>query len=95
MAEIIWSNRAKYNLKMIWDFYVEKNISSADNMISGIIDTAEQLQTNILYQKEENLNSDHRRVIFKHFKIIYKVSGRNIHILQIFDSRQDPGKLKQ
>ena len=94
MAQIIWSNRAKVNLKRIWNFYAEKSINSADNMISGIINTAEQLQVNILYQREENLISEHRRVIFKHFKIIYKVVVEKILILQIFDSRQNPNKLK-
>ena len=94
MAKIIWSNRAKVNLRRIWNFYAEKSINSADNMISGIINTAEQLQVNILYQREDTLLTEHRRVIFKHFKIIYKVYNDNILILQIFDSRQNPNKLK-
>ena len=94
MAQIIWSGRAKANLRKIYNFYAGKNLNSADKIISGIVFTAEQLQINILYQREENLLAEHRRVIFKHFKIIYKISDKNILILQIFDSRQNPEKLK-
>ncbi len=48
-------------------------------------------------QKElflENLGLGHRRLVEDHCKIIYRVDGEYIFITDIFDSRQDPDKMK-
>lgn len=48
-------------------------------------------------QKEpylEHLELDYRRIIESHYKIIYRVIGESIYITDIFDSRQDPEKMK-
>ena len=42
----------------------------------------------------EHLGLGHRPIIEGHFKIIYKVEGEYIYITDIFDSRQDPDKMK-
>lgn len=41
-----------------------------------------------------HLNLGHRRVIVSHYKIIYRIDGEVIFITDIFDSRQDPDKMK-
>jgi toxin ParE1/3/4 len=48
-------------------------------------------------QKEEyleHLGLSHRRVIESHYKIIYRIEGEIIYVTDIFDSRQDPAKMK-
>ena len=48
-------------------------------------------------QKEpflEHLGLGHRRLVVSHYKVIYRVSGEYIYITDIFDSRQDPDKMK-
>jgi hypothetical protein len=48
-------------------------------------------------QKEpflEHLGLGHRRLVESHYKIIYRVAGENIYVTDIFDSRQDPDKMK-
>ena len=48
-------------------------------------------------QKElflEQLGLGHRRLVEDHFKIIYRVEGEFIYITDIFDSRQDPDKMR-
>ena len=42
----------------------------------------------------EHLKLGHRRLIVSHYKIIYRVIGETIYITDIFDSRQDPDKMK-
>ena len=42
----------------------------------------------------EHLGKSHRRVIEGNHKIIYKVESETIYITDIFDSRQDPEKMK-
>jgi hypothetical protein len=36
----------------------------------------------------------HRRLVESHYKIIYRVVGEYIYVTDIFDSRQDPDKMK-
>jgi toxin ParE1/3/4 len=63
-----------------------------------ILDKADTLLINPFKgQKEPYLNHlglDHRRLVEGHFKIIYRVAGEYIFITDIFDSRQDPDKMK-
>lgn len=64
----------------------------------SILDTADTLLLHPLQgQKEpclENLGLGHRRLIESHYKIIYRVVEEYIYITDIFDSRQDPDKMK-
>jgi plasmid stabilization system protein ParE len=48
-------------------------------------------------QKEpflEHLGLGHRHLVIGHYKIIYRVIKESIYITDIFDSRQDPDKMK-
>lgn len=42
----------------------------------------------------EHLHLSHRRIVEGNYKIIYRVEGSTIFITDIFDSRQDPSKMK-
>ena len=42
----------------------------------------------------DHLQSGHRRLVYGHYKIIYRIEGGTIYITDIFDSRQDPAKMK-
>lgn len=72
----------------------EKRLEIRDRVLAK----ADKLLTNPgLGQKEEyldHLGLSHRRVIEGHYKIIYRVEGELIYITDIFDSRQDPAKMK-
>jgi toxin ParE1/3/4 len=49
-------------------------------------------------QKEEYLehfDKGHPRLIEGNYKIIYRIQEENIYITDIFDSRQDPSKMKR
>ncbi len=63
-----------------------------------ILDAADTLLLQPLQgQREpflEHLDLGHRRLVVSHYKIIYRVSGDYIYITDIFDSRQDPDKMK-
>jgi len=63
-----------------------------------VLDAADNLLLYpLLGQKEpylEHLGLDHRRLIESHYKIIYRIVGEYIYITDIFDSRQDPYKMK-
>lgn len=92
--EVKWSKRSIANLKKIWKFYAEETITGADRVVKGIKKKGDSLTPNILHQTEENLKPDQYRAIYKYFKIVYKTKNNQVWILQIFDARQNPKKLK-
>lgn len=63
-----------------------------------ILDKADTLLLQPLKgQKEpflDHLGLGHRRLIEGHCKIIYRVDNKYIYITDIFDSRQNPDKMK-
>ena len=42
----------------------------------------------------EHLKFGHRRIIEGHYKVIYRVEKKIIYITDIFDTRQEPNKMK-
>jgi len=93
--KIIWSADAKNDLNLIWLFYAEKSFEVADKVIDEIIFTAESINFSEQFQLEPTFSKiEFRRAICRHFKIIYSVRENKLFIVRIFDSRQNPKKLK-
>ncbi len=80
--------------------FVSPNVSHEKLMQirDGILNEAEILIENpFIGQNEpylEHLNLGHRRIIKDNYKIIYKIIEQYIYITDIFDTRQDPEKMK-
>jgi len=86
-------------LKEIHGYYKEKvNIQIANKIKTGIIQQLRYISENPLSgQKEElfsGLGLNHRRLVKGNYKIIYRIINEVIYITDIFDSRQDPSKMK-
>ena len=95
MEKIIWTNKAKISLYEIWSFYAEVYLPVADKIVAEIITATEDLKFQEQYQQEETLVGNYRRIIVRHFKIIYKpLEDEGIIIIQIFDTRQNPSKME-
>ncbi len=64
----------------------------------NILNRADTLLSNPkIGQREEylrHLGLKHRRIVESHYKIIYRIAGEYIYITDIFDTRQDPAKMK-
>jgi plasmid stabilization system protein ParE len=41
------------------------------------------------------LDQGHRRLVVGHFKVIYRVDKDRVVVVDIFDSRRDPGRIAQ
>lgn len=92
---IIWDNNAKADLKLIYDFIKLKSPQGAKNVIKDIVVASKDIKFTNQYQVDEILGEPFRRIVVRNYKIIYKVqSDSEIRILQIFDTRQNPIKLK-
>ena len=95
---VVWSDDAKLDLKKIYKRIKEKtkSIESAKNVRTDIIQTSKQINYPEQYQVDEFLKSPYRRMVVRHFKIVYKVKNeKEIQVLQVFDTYQSPLKLRK
>lgn len=98
-GKVFWTKFAFNSLKEIHRYYKE-NVSKiiADNIRDNVLDSTSQLE--ILPRsgaKEELLNElkeECRFVVRGNYKIIYKIKSKRIFIMDVFDTRQDPQKIK-
>lgn len=100
--KIIWSEFAETQLDEIYKYYERKASSRiAKRLVKGIINEPKKLiKTPYLGQEEELLKerkNQYRYLVFKNYKLIYSVDNENgfIKITDIFDTRQNPPKLKR
>lgn len=94
--KILWDNQAKSDLKLIFEFIKLKSPQGAKNVVSDIIAQSKNIRFVAQYQADEFWGEPYRRMIVRDYKIIYKIhSDTEIRILQIFDARQNPIKLRK
>ncbi|HIP31364.1 MAG TPA: type II toxin-antitoxin system RelE/ParE family toxin [Crocinitomicaceae bacterium] len=97
--EIEWTKIALKNIKKIHAFYKKTaNKEIADKIIGPIFSLVQNLknQSNIGQQEEslKHLKLGHRYLVLGHNKIIYTQKENTIYITHVFDTRQNPKKLK-
>ncbi|TDP60700.1 type II toxin-antitoxin system RelE/ParE family toxin [Flavobacterium dankookense] len=94
--QILWDNQAKADLKLIFEFIKLKSPQGAKNVVRDIVLQSKNIHFTEQYQVDEFLGEPYRRMVVRNYKIIYKVqSETEIRILQIFDTRQNPIKIKK
>ncbi len=94
--KIVWDNEAKADLKLIFEFIKLQSVSGAKKIISDIIKQSKTIHFSEQYQKDEFLEEPFRRMFLGNYRIVYKIhSETEIRILQIFDTRQNPIKLRK
>jgi plasmid stabilization system protein ParE len=88
LAENDFANILEY-LQLNWENKVLENfIEITDRMISQIVLNPKQFP---IISKKHKIR---KRVLTKHNTLFYKISLQSIQILRIYDTRQDPRKLK-
>jgi toxin ParE1/3/4 len=97
--KLVYTEQALISLEEVLEFIAPKiSYEKLIEIRDKILDTTETLlEQPLAGQKEyllEHLQLGHRRIVEGHYKIIYKVVGEYIYITDIFDSRQDPAKMK-
>jgi plasmid stabilization system protein ParE len=97
--KLVYTEQALKSLEESLAFIVPNvTIETLENIRNSILNRADRLLKNPSSGRKEeyleHLGLNHRRVIESHYKIIYRVIGSTIFITDIFDSRQDPEKMK-
>lgn len=92
---IIWSNSARLQLKTIFEYYNFRNKSklyslTLNSLIQNELKTL--LQQPNIGKKTDFINV--RGLLIENYLIFYEINETPILILSIWDTRQDPKRLK-
>ena len=100
--DVYWTGFAEMKLGEIAEFYrLQAGRKVAKGIVNGIIKEALTLNKAPFIGPIEPLLQDRpleiRYLVFRYFKILYWIneSKRRIDILNIFDTRQNPEKIKE
>lgn len=90
----VWTDRAKAQLKQIHDYlkYEKKTPQGAANVKNDLIRASKEVTFAEQHQKDD-INPNYRRIVVRHYKLIYKEEKGKIIILRIFDTLQHPDRL--
>jgi len=99
MRKVIITAGAMNSLERAVEFYEFKlTPDKLDSLFMEVLKRIESLGSTALHgQIEPSLSSEgkgHRRLVEGHFKIIYRLEGDMVYVTDIFDSRQNPHKMK-
>lgn len=96
--KVIWANRALKDLEIISDYYTKISIKTSNKIINGILKRTRQLESfpesGQIYESLQAVKFIYRRIIENNYLIIYRIEKNIIHIIAIFDSRQEPAKIR-
>lgn len=89
-----WTDKAKTQLKQIHDYlkYEKKTPQGAANVKADLIQASKGVTYADQYQKDD-INPNYRRIVVRHYKLIYKEENGKIIILRIFDTLRNPERL--
>lgn len=93
-----WSEDSVEDLNFIFERVKKKTVSEelAKNVVDDIYDTGVSISFVEQYQIDEILGKPYRRMVVRHFKLIYRaITEKHIRIIQVFDTHQSPLKLRK
>ncbi len=98
--EVFWTQTALNNLKTIFEYHKNKaSVKTARNLVKRIVKATYLLRTAPEMGRIEELLShrkhQYRFIVEGNYKIIYWIEDNIVKIATVFDTRQDPGKLKR
>jgi addiction module RelE/StbE family toxin len=91
--KIIWTKQAREAVKTIYDYYKEKSPQGAQNVKSEIQQSPYSIHFAKQYQVDD-INPEYRRIIVRDYKVLYKIKGAEIQVMDVVSARQSPEKLK-
>jgi len=100
LVKVKWTSFAVIELRIIYQYYIDTaGVAVARRIKNNIINRANILKQHSLSgQLEETLlplKQGHRYLVEGHIKLVYKVIGNTAYITDVFDTRQNPKKLKK
>lgn len=99
IKKTVWTKPAQKDLQNIYNYYAKISSSIAERQVTRIIDVVDLLETGFakMGQKEpllKNYGYEYHYLVKDNYKIIYRVLSTEIVIDMVFDTRQNPEKMK-
>lgn len=96
---VVWSAWALQQLDEIHAWYTaEASPTVADGIVSEILAVTSLLEHfpfgGQVEPWLEHQGQGHRRVVVGNYKVVYRVVVEEVRVVDVFDARQDPGKMK-
>ncbi len=96
--KVVWTAKAIKQLDRIYDFLAQQGLLVAEKQVLALLEKVDLLkqfpQTGQQEPRLKHLKKGHRYLVESNYKLVYRIKGRLVHIVLVFDTRQDPGKLK-
>ena len=97
--KVLWTKFALNSLAEICRYYKENvNVTIANNIKKSILSSTKQLekhsQSGPIEDLLAELNEGHRFILRGNYKVIYKIREKELFITDIFDTRQEPEKIR-
>ncbi len=86
---INWSKQARESLKEIYDFYKERSIEAARHMKADLLNSPKTIYFSKQYQIDD-INPKYRRIVVRHYKVLYKEVNGTIQVIDIISTLQSP-----
>jgi plasmid stabilization system protein ParE len=95
MRELVFSSRSKTEIKTIVDYLIEKwSVTISDEFLDKLKANLDLIQKSPeLFPKSKSRNY-HKCVVIKQVTIFYRFDYKKIYIISVFDTRQNPKKIK-
>jgi len=101
MMTVKWFVAASGDLDKIYDYYVKLNARAAAILYNRILDETKILKTNpyiaAIEQSLIDCSEEYRSLIVAkgRYQVVYFIKNNTVLIVQVFDCRQAPAKLKR
>lgn len=91
MMEIFWTETAKKDLQHIYDFIAEDSVLYANRFIDKLINEVENLcvfpKIGRIVPEIDDINI--REILYRSYRVIYKIVDNRIYITQISHTAQE------
>ncbi|CAN5145600.1 type II toxin-antitoxin system RelE/ParE family toxin [soil metagenome] len=95
---VIWTAYASVQLTIVYDFAAQLSESFADRLLDDIDARVQQLLkfpfSGGIEDSFSAFSNEYRYVVCGYCKVIYRVEDTAVVIINVFDTRQDPQKMK-
>ena len=87
---LVWAERAVQDLESIETYIARDNLSAAISTTNGLIARAETLLKHPRKGRvvPEVANPDIRELIVGNYRLVYRIHGKTIEILQVFEAHR-------
>ena len=97
MDRVVWTDTARHDVRNILFFISNDAPYRAGIFINELIDSTDRLESFPLSGRiiPEKNNSDYRELIFRNYRIMYRIRDSLVEILQVYHSSRmfDPASL--